>query len=135
MESLAVRANEIHSTLPAKTQNYSTTAVASATTSNGQRVTLVASNETNLRPAQLAALKPGEVPVSGAGHAETTIINHADAHGMTVHAVAASRPICSNCAVEITRAGAVPASPLKDPGAFPNFALPIVTKKVNVPFR
>ena len=135
VESLGVRVNEIHGTLPSKTQNYITTAVASATTSDGQPVTLVASSENSLRPKQLAALKPGEIAVSGPGHAETTIIDHADANGMTVHAVAASRPICNSCAVEIMRASAVPATPLKNPDSFLNFALPIQAKEVKVPFK
>ena len=51
--------------------------------------------------------------MEGKGHAETTILNHAAANGMTVNAVAASRPICANCAAAIKNAGAVPASPLK----------------------
>lgn len=111
--NIAVRAKEIHSALPAATQSRTTTAVASATNAEGNAVTLVASSEKNLRPAQRAALQPGEVAVSGKGHAEQTIINHANANGMTVNAVAASRPICAGCATAINNAGAVPASPLK----------------------
>jgi len=49
----------------------------------------------------------------GKGHAEVTILNHAATNGMTVNAVAASRPICADCAVAIGNAGAAPASPLK----------------------
>jgi hypothetical protein len=137
LESLSLRANEIHSTLPSDTQNFNTTAVASATSSDGNRVTLVASNEKNLRPAQMAALKPGEIAVSGSGHAETTIIDYADANRMKVDAVAASRPICNSCAVELMRANAVPASPLKHPDLFPNFdfSRPIQPKKVKVPYK
>jgi|GEM_PF-2390745 len=110
---LAARATEIHSTLEPFTQRMNTTAVASATTAEGNGVTLVASNEIKLRPAQRAALQPGEVAVTGKGHAETTILNYASANGMQVNAVAASRPICANCATAINNAGAVPASPLK----------------------
>jgi RHS repeat-associated protein len=111
--SLAQRATEIQGTLPVRTQNATTTAVASATTAEGQSTTLIGFSENNLRPVQAAALKPGEVAVSGAGHAEVTILNHAQANGMTVIAVAASRPICPGCATAISNAGAVPASPLK----------------------
>ena len=71
------------------------------------------SNEKRLRGPQIAALKSGEIPVEGTGHAETTILNHAAANGMTVHAVAPSRPICAKCATAISNAGAVAASPLK----------------------
>jgi RHS repeat-associated protein len=111
--NLEARASEIHSALSPETQSRNTTAVASATTSDGKSVTLVGSNENKLRGPQIAALKPGEIPVEGKGHAETTILNHAAANGMTVNAVAASRPICANCAAAISNAGAVPASPLK----------------------
>ena len=111
--NLAARAKEVQSVLAPATQSRTTTAVASAMTSEGNSAILVASSEKNLRPAQIAALKPGEIPVSGKGHAETTILNHAQANGMTVNAVAASRPICSGCATAIQNAGAVPASPLK----------------------
>src|SRR5262249_32258372 len=85
---LEARATEIHNTLPAKTQDFNTTAVGAATTSDGRSVTLVASNEKNLRPVQMQALKPGEIAVSGSGHAEATIVNHAQANGMTLTAVA-----------------------------------------------
>jgi RHS repeat-associated protein len=111
--TLATRANEIHSTLTPRTQRSTTTAVGAVTTSEGESATLVASSEKKLRPAQIDALKPGEVPVTGKGHAEQTIINHANNNGMTVKAVAASRPICSNCANAISNAGAIAASPLK----------------------
>lgn len=103
----------LQDTLPVATQGRNTTAIASATSAEGNAVTLVASNEKKLRPAQRAILQEGEVAVSGVGHAEQTIINHANANGMTVNAVAASRPICANCATAINNAGAVAASPLK----------------------
>jgi RHS repeat-associated protein len=111
--SLEQRANEIQKTLPAFTQTKTTTAVASATTAEGKNVTLVASSEKNLRPAQRAALQPGEVAVSGKGHAEATIVNHANANGMKVTNVAASRPICQGCAAAISNAGAQAGSKLK----------------------
>jgi hypothetical protein len=111
--NLAERAKEIHSTLDPFPYRMNTTAVASATTSEGNSVTLVASNEDKLRPVQRAALKPGEIAVTGKGHAEVTILNYASANGMRVNEVAASRPICAGCAVAIDNAGAVAASPLK----------------------
>jgi RHS repeat-associated protein len=110
---LEQRAQQIQGTLSEFTQTKTTTAVASATTSEGKNVTLVASSEKNLRPVQRAALQPGEQAVSGKGHAEQTIINHANANGMTVTKVAASRRICTNCAAAITNAGAQPASEIK----------------------
>jgi RHS repeat-associated protein len=111
--NLAVRATEIHGALKPFTQRMNTTAVASATTSDGRNVTLVGSNEYKLRGSQMQALKSGEVAVQGNGHAEATIINHAKANGMTVNSVAASRGICASCATAINGAGATTASPLK----------------------
>jgi hypothetical protein len=128
--SLADRATEIHSALSPETQSRNTTAVASATTSDGKTVTLVGSNETRLRGPQIAALKPGEIPVEGKGHAEITILNHAAANDMTVTAVAASRPICANCAAAIANAGAVPASPLK---MTPAAAADATSQKIYIP--
>jgi RHS repeat-associated protein len=114
--NLADRANDIHSSLgPGKTFDRTVVATASVTNADGTPGILVGSSEPNLRPVQRAALQPGETPVSGTGHAETTVLDHAAANGMTVHAVAASRPICANCAAAISNAGAVPASPLKIP--------------------
>jgi RHS repeat-associated protein len=111
--SLANRANEIHSTLPSFTQTKTTTAVGTAINADGKTVTLVASSEKNLRPVQRAALKPGEIAVSGQGHAEQTIVNYAQKSGMTLKQVAASRPICQSCAEALAAAKAQAASPLK----------------------
>jgi RHS repeat-associated protein len=111
--NLEQRAKEIQGTLATRTQNSTTTAVASARTADGQSTILVASSESKLRTPQLSALKPGEVAVEGKGHAEITILNHAKANGMTVNAVAASRGICPTCAAAIKETGAVTASPLK----------------------
>ncbi len=111
--NLSERAKEIHSVLDPRTQRMNTTAVASATTQEGDNVILVGSNERRLRTAQRQILKQSETAVEGEGHAEATILNHASANNMQVTAVAASRPICSNCATAIQNAGATAASPLK----------------------
>ena len=111
--NLAARATAIQSALPAATQRYTTTAVGRVASADGTVQILVASSERALRPAQRAAMLPGEVAVTGAGHAEQTILSAASANRQTVQAVAASRPICSSCAAAITQAGAVTASVLK----------------------
>jgi len=113
--NLSERANEIHEVLSPRTQNSTTTAVASGKTSNGKPTILVASSELNLRPAQLDALKPGETPVSGPGHAETTILNHAKTNNITIDKIAASRGICESCAAAIKESGVTATSPLKPP--------------------
>jgi len=111
--NLEQRAKEIHGVLSEYTQSKTTTAVASATTSEGNSVTLVASSENRLRPAQRAILQKGEIPVTGPGHAEQTILNHAATNGIQVSQIAASRPICPTCATAIQNSGAQPASLLK----------------------
>ncbi len=112
-KSVYTRAKEIHSSLPKATQNRTTTSVGEVANSNGTTTRLVGSSEARLRPAQRAALKPGEVEVKGVGHAEQTVVNHAKSNGMKLTKVAASRPICTPCEKAIINAGAAPASPLK----------------------
>ena len=117
--SLQQRANDIHSTLPERTQRATTTAVAEVENPDGTTTRLVGSSENSLRKAQRDALQPGETPVSGPGHAEETVINAAKQNNQTVKAVAASRPICPSCAAKINEAGATAASPLKTQPAPP----------------
>ena len=114
-ETLASRANTIQNAQDSFGQTKSTTAAASVTDANGNTSILVGSSRNALTPSQRAALQPGETAVTGSGHAETTVINAAQSQGMTVNSVAASRPICSDCAQAIHNAGAQPASPLKQP--------------------
>jgi RHS repeat-associated protein len=113
--ALAMRAEEIQSTLSAATQRRTTTAAASVRNPDGSIQTLIGSSEKALRPGQRAALRPNETAVTGGGHAEQTVINAAKASGQQVNAVAASRPICPSCAAAIQQAGARAASPLKKP--------------------
>jgi hypothetical protein len=115
---LGQRAKELHSVLGEGTQSRTTTAVGAATTAEGESVTLVGFSEDNLRTQQRAALKPGEIAVSGKGHAETTILNYAEKNNIKVHAVGASRP---------------PASPLKNPVNFVIKDNVIVKPKINLP--
>ena len=111
--ALGQRAKEIHSALKSGVQGRTTTAVASGTTADGQPITMVASSEDVLRKEQLQVLKPGEVPIKGSGHAETTILEYAKKEGINVPAIGASRPICSSCAEAMKAAGVAADSPLK----------------------
>jgi tRNA(Ile2) C34 agmatinyltransferase TiaS len=111
--NLEARAKEIHRKVPQGTQRKITIAVARVKKSDGTEEIWVASSEPGLRPVQRADLQPGEVPITGAGHAEQTIMNAAKQKGSTVQEIAASRPICPSCAAAIQAAGAVPVSPLK----------------------
>jgi len=49
------------------------TAVAEVTTADGTSLRLVGSSRRTINPAQRAALKPGEVPVSGPGHGRVAV--------------------------------------------------------------
>jgi len=83
-----------------------TTAVADVINSDGTQERLVGSSRRALNRAQRAALKPGEIPVAGSGHAEITVLNAARLRGQIVKAVASSRPICEQCRKAIEVAGA-----------------------------
>lgn len=111
--SLSTRANEIHGEVSPATQRRTTIAVGEATDESGNGVRIVGSSEQRLRPAQRAALQQGEVAATGAGHAEVTVINYALANNLKVKSVAASRPICMNCAFQIQANGIAAVSPLK----------------------
>jgi RHS repeat-associated protein len=91
--SLATRAQEIQGTLGAVTQTKVTTAVGEAVSADGSVTRLVGSSEGALRPAQRAALQPGEVAAKGqAGtHAEVNVLNAAKENGQTLTSVAPSR--------------------------------------------
>lgn len=83
-----------------------TTAVADVVSADGTRERLVGSSRRTLNPAQRAALRPGEIPVSGSGHAEITVLNAARLRGQAVKAVTATRPVCASCKQAIEGAGA-----------------------------
>lgn len=111
--NLEQRAKEIHSALDEFSQSKRTTAVGRVQNPDGTEQILVGSSQKRLSRAQREMLNPNEVEAIGDGHAEVTIINQAKANGQTVINIAASRPICPNCASTIEKIGANPASPLK----------------------
>lgn len=106
------RAKQIASAL-GKTKDYTTTAVARVQTAEGNVESWVASSEQTLRPAQRAVLKAGERAIKGVGHAEATIVDAVRAAGHTLHEIAASRPICKECADAISAIGGIISSALK----------------------
>jgi YD repeat-containing protein len=79
----------------------------------GRRITLISTSERNgyLRPG--VTLREGEVLVPGTGHAETDIVNYANANNLKVIEVGATRPVCSNCFGIISGAAATTVTPLK----------------------
>lgn len=96
-------------------RNKSTTAVAEVVNSDGSSSIVVASSRNRLTPAQRAALKKGEVEIRGEGHAEATIIEHAQSNSLEVKRIAASRPICENCQQSISTTNANVESEIKKP--------------------
>jgi len=99
--NLGVRAAEIHGALDPIAQNMRTTAVANVTNADGTVSTLVSSSNNTLAPVQRAVLQPGETAVSGAGHAEETILNAAQKNGQTVNTMGVSRTPCPSCAQKL----------------------------------
>lgn len=97
--ALAARAQDIQGTLGTVTQTKVTTAAGEAVNADGSVTRLVGSSEGTLRPAQRAALQPGEVAVSGqAGtHAEVNVLNSAKQNGQTLNSIEPSRPACASC--------------------------------------
>lgn len=93
--SAATRAQEIQKVLSPRTQRSVTTAVTE--TLEGTRV--ISSSEGRLRPAQRAALRPGEVVGAGkpGTHAEVNGVRAAKEMGLTPTGVAPSRPACAGC--------------------------------------
>jgi RHS repeat-associated protein len=94
-ETAAARANAIADTYVGKTKGSITIAVTE--TAEGPRIVSSSENDRGLRPLALAALKQGEIPVEGVGHAEKTGLDAAKRMGLTPTGTAASRPICQEC--------------------------------------
>jgi hypothetical protein len=112
---LKQRVDELHGLLDPRAARQRTTGAVEAVDKDGNEVTIIGSSRDRLSPKQRAALKPGEVEAPGSGHAEQTALDYAEQHGLTPRRVAASRPICEECAEAIERAGARPVSPLRGP--------------------
>jgi hypothetical protein len=114
-DDLASRAKDIQNTQKSiKARDKSTTAVANVTNPDGSKTKLVASSRKTLTSEQRKALKSGEVEVQGKGHAEKTIVNHTQKTGQKIDEMAASRPVCDDCAKAVQEAGGKIVSPLKN---------------------
>jgi filamentous hemagglutinin len=113
--STAARADELRNLIPSAQQGRITMGVGLAEDANGARQVLIGTSEPRgyLRPG--VTLNQGETLVSGTGHAEADIVNHANQNGLTLLEVGATRPICPACAELIKDSGAQPVTPLKVP--------------------
>lgn len=94
-----------------RTQRSVTIAVTE--TQSGQRI--VSSSEGALRPGVRQAMEPGEIAANGqrSVHAEINGLNSAEALGLKPTGVAASRPICSDCADAMAGRGVASLSQVK----------------------
>jgi len=109
----AERAAQLTEAIPAKQKGRITMGVGLAEDATGARRVLIGTSEPGgyLRPG--VTLAPGETVAAGMGHAEADIVAHAQANGLQLLEVGATRPICSSCAELIEQAGATPVTPLK----------------------
>lgn len=80
---------------------------------NGVRSVLVSTSEPRgyLRPG--VTLQPGETVIAGTGHAEADIVSYANANGLKVIDIGATRPVCASCQNVIGPTGANVTTPLK----------------------
>jgi RHS repeat-associated protein len=115
--TLVERAHTVQNAQPSqKGRNMSTTATAQLQREDGTTYVGVSSSKPALTREQRAALQPGEVEIKGKGHAEVTVVNHANANGEKVVDMAVSRPTCDNCAQYMYDNGLQPPlTPLKHP--------------------
>ncbi len=113
--SVAARTAELSRAIPAAQRGRITMAVGLAVDANGVQRVLIGTSEPMgyLRPG--VSLNPGEILVSGSGHAEADIVNFARQNGLNLLQVGATRPICPACASLIKEAGPKPVTPLKVP--------------------
>ena len=112
--TLEQRAKDIHGSQTSPVaRNKSTIAVAEVTNADGTKTTLVGSSRKYLTREERASLKVGEERVSGKGHAETTILDHAAKNGQKVERIGTSRPVCGKCAPALKEKGVKIESPEK----------------------
>jgi len=80
---------------------------------NGVRSVLVSTSEPRgyLRPG--VSLQEGEKVVVGTGHAEADIVSYANANGLKIVDIGATRPVCASCQNAIEPTGANVSTPLK----------------------
>ncbi|WP_434675201.1 hypothetical protein [Pseudomonas sp. D3-10] len=107
------RVSEIQSQIPANSQGRITMGVAVVEDANGVRSVLVSTSEPRgyLRPG--VSLQEGEKVVVGTGHAEADIVSYANANGLKVVDIGATRPVCASCQNVIEPTGANVSTPLK----------------------
>jgi filamentous hemagglutinin len=107
------RVDTLLSQIPANSQGRITMGVAVVEDKNGFRSVVISTSEPRgyLRPG--VTLQSGEKVVAGTGHAEADIVSCANANGLKVVSIGATRPVCNSCQDIITPTGAGIVTPLK----------------------
>lgn len=80
---------------------------------NGVRSVVVSTSEPRgyLRPG--VTLQPGETVIAGTGHAEADIVSYANANGLKIIDIGATRPVCAGCQNTVAPTGANITTPRK----------------------
>jgi hypothetical protein len=82
-----------------------TTAIAEVQDARGCITRMVASSRHSLTPAQRCALRPGEIAVTGVGHAESKLLFAATRDGTKILKLSTTRPPCKYCRGILEREG------------------------------
>ncbi|MCT4938927.1 hypothetical protein LZK35_31310, partial [Pseudomonas aeruginosa] len=107
------RVSELQAQIPANSKGRITMGVAVVEDANGARSVLVSTSEPRgyLRPG--VTLQSGEKVIAGTGHAEADIVKYANANGLKVIDIGATRPVCASCQNILEPTGANVSTPLK----------------------
>ena len=107
------RVDELTAQIPENSKGRITMGVAVVEDANGARSVLVSTSEPRgyLRPG--VTLQSGEQVVAGTGHAEADIVAYAQANGLRIVDIGATRPVCASCQSAIAPTGANVSTPLK----------------------
>lgn len=117
------RVDDLLAQIPANSQGRITMGVAVVEDANGVRSVVVSTSEPRgyLRPG--VTLQPGETVIAGTGHAEADIVSYANANGLKIIDIGATRPVCAGCQNTLAPTGANITTPMK----------PIPTPKPEIP--
>ncbi|SDE77502.1 hypothetical protein SAMN05192589_1381, partial [Paracidovorax valerianellae] len=109
------RVDNLVSQIPENSRGRITMGVAIVEDADGVRSVVISTSEPRgyLRPG--VTLRPGEIVIDGTGHAEADIVSYANANGLRIIDIGATRPVCAGCQNTISPTGANITTPLKPP--------------------
>ena len=109
------RVEELKAAIAPAQQGRVTMAVGLAEDALGVRKILIGTSEPMAYIRRGVRINPQETVVSGTGHAEQNVVSHAQAQGLRLIEVGATRPICPTCSNMIESVGARTVTPRKNP--------------------